>query len=309
MDVMDRLNTKKALSEQCAAAAPLETAAAEPPPVGVTDGAAGLSTKEKKLRALIADAVDRARGARLLVAFSGGVDSSLLLWESVQAVGAGAVIAVTATSATSVPEEEQAARQFAALIPVQHLIVPTSECEDPAFLSNPPDRCYICKLLRYRSLKDLAAQFGPGIVLDGTQADDDPSDRPGMRALAELTIRSPLREAGIGKAEVRALLRQAGFVDLAEKNAQPCLATRIPTGDPISAGALETVRNGEALLRAKGLQMVRLRHHGSWARIVTDSAGMAAILGQDGLRESIDAGLKELGFLHVTLDLAAYGSA
>lgn len=282
-----------------------ETASRASASQGVEAPGADLSGKEDKLRRLIAEV---SQGGRVLVAFSGGVDSSLLLWESVQALGCRRVIAVTAASATSLPEEEQAARQFAAALSVQHLIVPTYECDDPRFVSNPPDRCYICKLIRYRALKDLADQFRPALVLDGTQVDDDPADRPGMRALAELKIRSPLREAGIGKGDVRALLKSGGFTDLAEKKAQPCLATRIPIGDRITGETLETVRKGEAMLREKGLRMVRLRHHGSWARIVTDNEGMAIILGEEATREAIVAGFKELGFNHVTLDLAVYGS-
>ncbi len=237
-----------------------------------------LALKEQRVREIICEAASGETYVRVLVGFSGGVDSSLLLWESVQAVGPERVTAVTATSPTSVPEEEEHARRFAASLKVEHLIIPTEECTDSAFLSNPPDRCYLCKRTRYLHMKSLAQSLGPAVVMDGTQADDDPSDRPGMRALDELAVLSPLAQAGIDKQGVRTLLRVAGFPDLAEKKAEPCLATRIPTGDPITVKALEEVRRGESFLKALGLETVRLRHHGSWARIVTDRVGMSLLL-------------------------------
>ena len=128
-----------------------------------------------------------------------------------------------------------------------------------------------------------------------------------MRALTELDISSPLAEAGISKEDVRGFLRRAGFSVLAEKSAQPCLATRIPFGYPITLEALETVRRGESFLKECGLTTVRLRHHKSLARIVTDTAGLSLILAGDDLRQKILAKLKELGYLHVTLDLEEYG--
>ncbi len=267
-----------------------------------------LALKEQKIRKIVSEAASREGHGRVLVGFSGGVDSSLLLWESVQAVGPERVLAVTATSPTSIPEEEEQARRFAASLKVEHLIVPTEECSDPAFLSNPPDRCYLCKRMRYIRMNSLAAQLGSAAVLDGTQADDDPSDRPGMRALEELAVLSPLAQAGIDKQGVRTLLRSAGFLQLAEKEAAPCLATRIPTGDPITVKALEDVRRGESCLKALGLVTVRLRHHGSWARIVTDRVGMDLVVHSQELRQKIVAELKNLGFRYVTLDLEEYGA-
>jgi pyridinium-3,5-biscarboxylic acid mononucleotide sulfurtransferase len=303
---MDKIARTIVPSEEDTGIRSQATTPGQSPTGAAEDLVLSLSGKEEKLRRLIYEATGREGGARALVAFSGGVDSSLLLWESAQALGSARVLAVTATSATSVPEEEQAARQFAALLSVQHVIVSSGECEDPAFASNPQDRCYVCKRIRYQSLQELAGRLHPAVVLDGTQADDDPGDRPGMRALAELGIRSPLREAGIGKEEVRALLRRGGFELLAEKKAQPCLATRIPFGARITPEALETVRRGERLLRETGLQTLRLRHHGDWARIVTDVAGMRKILGDEELRDSIVDGIKQLGFRYVTLDLEPY---
>jgi pyridinium-3,5-biscarboxylic acid mononucleotide sulfurtransferase len=266
-----------------------------------------LSMKESRLRKIIREAAAREKGGNVLIGFSGGMDSSLLLWESVQALRPDNVIAVTATSPTSIVEEEMAAREFAAHQKVRHLVVPTLECSDPAFMANPVDRCYVCKRIRFGMLKELAAQFDASAILDGSQADDDPADRPGMRALAELGILSPLIEAGIGKADVRHLLRGAGFPALAAKNPQPCLATRIPAEEPITLEALEMVRRGEQHLKDYGFSVVRLRHHGSLARVVLDGDGISRILTEVGLREAVAKGLKTVGYQWVTLDLLEYG--
>jgi uncharacterized protein len=267
-----------------------------------------LALKEYQVREAVREAADSQERGKVLVGFSGGVDSSLLLWESVQAIGPGRVIAVTATSPTSVLEGEEQARQFAADLKVRHLIVPTEECADPAFLSNSPKRCYVCKRIRYTRIANLSESLGSQVVLDGTQADDDPADRPGMAALEELGIRSPLAQAGVTKQEVRVLLKAAGFPELADQQAEPCLATRIPYGDTITEEALETVRRGEQILKTCGLEFVRLRHHGTWARIVTDRAGMTAMLHDHNARRKISAELKELGFQYVTMDLDEYGA-
>jgi uncharacterized protein len=246
-------------------------------------------------------------GGRVFVGFSGGVDSSLLLWETVQTLGPQRVTAVTATAPTSLEDEEYAAREFASALSVEHLVIPTGECNDPAFMSNPVSRCYTCKRIRYGMLRNLAERNAGSVVFDGTQSDDDLSERPGMRALAELEIVTPLAEAGIGKDDVRKLLKAAGFPQLAEKRAQPCLATRIPTGQRITLVALDTVRRGESFLRGLGLSTVRLRHHDTVARIVTDSEGITRILSEVEFREQIARSLKDLGYEHVTLDLCEYG--
>ena len=264
-----------------------------------------LLTKEARLRAIICAYLEARPGPRLVVAFSGGVDSSLVLWEAVQAVGAARVTAVTATAPTSVPGEEMTARRFARSLGVEHLIVPTSECEDPAFTANTSDRCYVCKRIRYRMLVDT---YPDAVILDGTQSDDDPADRPGMRAVHELGIKTPLSDVGLGKAEVRQILQAAGFHDIAQKQAQPCLATRIPTGVPLTREALEIVGKGEALLHDYGLFTVRLRHHWPLARIVADEAGISLALSDEGIRARICRGLKSLGYRHVTLDLEPYQS-
>jgi uncharacterized protein len=264
----------------------------------------GAAHKEQLLRRIIREIAGE-RG--VLVAFSGGVDSSLLLWESVQALGIENVTAVTATSPTSLPEEVESGARFVKEIGVKHMIVPSGECSDSRFMHNPEDRCYICKRIRYRLLIDLAENTRGAVVFDGTQADDDPADRPGMRALKELGVATPLADAGLGKEDVRELLRQSGFAEIAKKNAEPCLATRVPTGTPITLETLERVRNGEQFLKGCGLETIRLRDHFPVARIVTDRNGMADIAGNVGLRERICDRLRQLGYQRITLDLDEYG--
>ncbi len=268
---------------------------------------ADLLRKEKQLVDTLTQASGGKNG-RVMVAFSGGVDSSLLLWESVRTLGADRVTAVTATSPTSISEEEELARRFAAKLEVQHLVVPTGECADEAFVANPENRCYLCKQIRYRLLKKLAEDLRISAVLDGSQADDDPSDRPGMKALEELGIASPLAQTGITKMEVRTLLRKAGFSQLADKNAQPCLATRIPAGQPITLEALEMIRLGEHILNECGFKLSRLRHHYPLARIVTDQNGISYALKEKKIREKLVSGLQEIGYKWVTLDLEEYGA-
>ena len=266
-----------------------------------------IAHKERRLREIIRETLANAGGGRVFIGFSGGLDSSLLLWESVQALGPERITAVTATSPTSIPEEEEEARRFASALQVRHLIVPTNECEDSEFVSNPPERCYLCKHIRFTFMKQLSEQVPGSVVFDGTQSDDAPEDRPGMRALTELGIKSPLADAQIDKGEVRSLLRKAGFPILAEKSAQPCLATRIPTGRAITLEALDAIRQGESFLKECGLGTVRLRHHHTLARIVTDSSGLSLMLSGDDFRKKILAKLKKLGYEHVTLDLEEYG--
>ncbi|MEW6114088.1 MAG: ATP-dependent sacrificial sulfur transferase LarE [Thermodesulfobacteriota bacterium] len=263
-----------------------------------------IQAKENRIREIIREAAQK---DGVLIGFSGGMDSSLLLWESVQALGPERVIAVTATSPTSFPEELESAKAFAESLKVKHLVVPTGECQDPAFIANPEERCYICKRIRYEMMRGLGQELGISVVFDGTQADDKPEERPGMKAIEELGIRTPLAEAGVAKAEVRELLHAAGFPALAHKISQSCLATRIPTGYPITPAALERVRHGEAFLRECGLTVFRLRDNDPLARIATNREGMAYLLGSNDVRTRIVRGLTELGYQYVTLDLVEYG--
>jgi pyridinium-3,5-biscarboxylic acid mononucleotide sulfurtransferase len=265
-----------------------------------------LAVREHRLRSIIKEMAQTKGRGRVIVGFSGGVDSSLLLWEAVATLGEKNVTAVTAVSPTSCPGEENAAREFAALLKVEHVVIPTMEMADPLFVSNTNERCYVCKYVRYEAISELARDLGGAVIFDGSQADDDPNDRPGMRALNELGIQVPLRDAHLGKADIRKILRSGGYSRLAEKNAQPCLATRIPTGEPITVEALAMISHGESVLKECGLHIFRLRHHFPIARIVTNGEGMLVILGNVELRDRIRKSLKELGYSHVTVDLEEY---
>lgn len=186
------------------------------------------------------------------------------------------------------------------------MVLNAPEFENPSFLENSPSRCYHCKLSRYEAILRLSDNPSEVSVFDGSQADDDPNDRPGSKAIGELGVVTPLAAAGINKQEIRNELLELGFPDLADKHAEPCLATRIPFGRPLIVSELETVRTGEEHLRNQGIRFCRLRHHGGLARIVTDSAGLELILADDALRKRLVILLKSLGFKHVTLDMEEY---
>jgi uncharacterized protein len=263
-----------------------------------------LEEKRNRLQELIRERSKNRSG--VMVAFSGGVDSSLLLLEAVQAIGPGRVMAVSAIGPTSPPGEPEEAAHFCKVLGAQHLTMDAPEFKSPDYLANPRNRCYLCKCARLDALKDVADSHDL-LLVDGAQADDKPEERPGMAALEERGVLAPLAEAGLGKTEIRRLLRRHNHVELSEKSAQPCLATRIPFNSPITEKALTMIAKGEAALREMGFQTIRLRHHFPIARIVTDKAGLRRILLEEDLRERIETGLRQVGYQIVTLDLKEYG--
>ncbi len=238
----------------------------------------------------------------VLVAYSGGVDSTLVLKVAADVLREQ-VLAVTAHSIIEVPGETERAAEIAAAIGARHRIVETDEMANPVFVANPSDRCYHCKRGRFGALREMAAQEGLAWVVDGTNADDLATDRPGMRALAELSIRSPLREAGLHKPEIRELLQRFNLPNW-DKPAAPCLATRFPTNTPVTLTGLSQVGQAEQFLRDLGLRIVRVRHHGALARVEVGQDEIQKLVGH---RQAVLARLRDLGFTYVTLDLAGYG--
>ncbi len=239
-----------------------------------------------------------------LVAFSGGVDSALVLAVAVQVLGRGRVLAATAVSPSLPSWELEASQRCAQEIGVDHELVHTHEIEDPNYARNAPDRCYFCKTELYDLLVPLAAARGLNVVLNGLNWDDLGEYRPGARAGVERGILSPLKDAGIGKAEVRAWAQQLGL-DVWDKPALACLSSRIPYGTPVTVEALRMIDTAERFMRDAGFRQVRVRHHGTLARIEVAADELVRAFEQ---RVSIDEGVRAAGYLYATLDLRGYRS-
>lgn len=240
----------------------------------------------------------------VLVAFSGGVDSTLMLQVAVDRLGERA-LAATALSATTPEHEKSAAIRFAESIGARHLCIETDELDDPAFVRNPAEKCYICKKRRFGELVKLAGEQGVACVVDGENMDDVADYRPGSRAARELGVRSPLREAGLTKAEVRELSRRLGLATW-DKPSYACLASRIPYRQTITAEKLRQVDAAEEGLRGMGLaRQVRVRHEGDTARIEVEEERIPEFLEPEKRREVVRL-FKSLGFRFVALDLEGY---
>jgi uncharacterized protein len=258
-----------------------------------------LDQKEAAVRAII-----RSLGS-CIVAFSGGVDSALVLALAQAELGERA-IGITGRSASLAQGEEDAAGAFAGAIGAAHAIVHTSEVEDERYRANPQNRCYYCKTELYGKLADIARERGMAHVVDGFNADDEGDWRPGRAAAREHGVRSPLAEAGLTKADVRALARQLGL-DVWDKPALACLSSRFPYGTEISLELLRQVDQAEQAVRAAGIAVCRVRHHGEVARIEVP-AGEIERLAQPGVRERIAEGVRAAGYRFVALDLGGYVS-
>lgn len=239
----------------------------------------------------------------VLIAFSGGVDSTFLALIAHQELGDRAV-AVTARSETYPLFEYQEALDLARRIGIRHHTIETEELTLEAFRNNPPDRCYHCKRELYGRLRRLADELHIRNVIDGANADDTGDYRPGMKAAAELGVLSPLKDAGLTKDDIRAASKSLGLPTW-DKPSYACLSSRFPYGQTIEPEAVARVGHAEDYLRTLGLRQLRVRHHGDTARIEVPPADIPT-LAADPLRTRIVARLKELGYKYITLDLQGY---
>lgn len=236
-----------------------------------------------------------------LVAFSGGVDSTFLLKVASEELGTQ-VVAATALSPTYPQREAEEARRLAAGMGVRQLFVDTDEVNLPGYADNPPDRCYVCKSELFRMLKELAVREGLAVVCDGSNADDLGDYRPGRRAAREQGIQSPLAELGFTKEAIRAESRRLGLPTW-DKPAYACLASRFPYGEKITPERLAAIDRAEELLSGLVPGPLRVRYHGTVARLEVSPGAFATVLDRSA---AIVAGLKECGFRYVTLDLQGY---
>ncbi len=239
----------------------------------------------------------------VLVAFSGGVDSSVLLAAAHKALGDLAV-AVTGTSASVPAHDLESARTISSRLRVRWITVESGELDDRHYITNPGNRCYFCKKTIFTRLLERASEEGLPFVVEGSNSDDLTDIRPGMAALRELGIRSPFLELGIGKEMIRRLAKHYGLPNW-DKPSSACLASRIPYGELITPERLGRIDRSESLLRDMGFRQLRVRDHGTVARVEMLPEDMKRLF-ENGLREAVVAVCKDAGYTFVTLDLQGY---
>jgi uncharacterized protein len=238
-----------------------------------------------------------------VLAYSGGVDSSVLLRAASEVLGPN-LIAVTAISETYPPAELEPAKRFAASLGVQHRILATEELTRDEFSRNAPDRCYHCKQELFGKLRQIADAEGIAYILDGTNIDDLRDHRPGRKAAGEFSVRSPLAEAGLTKQEVRDFARRMDM-PMWDKPSLACLSSRIPYGTPITRDLLRNIQAAEDAIRGLGIRQVRVRHYGDTARIEVEQDDLVR-LAAGNVRQRIVDVFKELGYVYICLDLEGY---
>lgn len=240
----------------------------------------------------------------VLLAFSGGTDSTLLLKAARDVLGDD-LLAVTAVSETTARQERAEAVRLAGMLGTAHVFIESQEMNLPEFVKNTPDRCYICKKQRYSEMLKIAGEKGFAYLADGENQDDSQDYRPGSRAAQELGVRSPLREAGLTKSDIR-MISKALNLPTWNKAAFPCLASRIPYHSPVTPEKLRQIEAGEEFLRGLGTDpQLRVRHYGDTVRIELKAEDIVKMAG-DVLRIQVVSYFRSLGFDFVTLDLEGY---
>lgn len=259
-------------------------------------------SKEKKLKEILREYTK----SHVCLAFSGGTDSSLLLRMTADAAKENEtkVYAVTFNTVLHPSCDLKIAEKVAEEVGVEHEVLFIDELANPAICRNPKNRCYLCKKMLFEKLCAFAEKTGASVIMEGTNEDDLHVYRPGLQAVKELGVKSPLAEAGLTKEEVRLLARNLG-ISVADRPASPCLATRLPYGAALETGLLRRIEAGEQYLNTLGFSAVRLRIHGDIARIEVPAKDFPSILTQN---TEIVSHLKKLGFLYVTLDLQGFRS-